>query len=102
MSEPEVVTCVTCDGTGVTAISEHDATLVDRIVQRVAELPDRASPDDWPEAMLVTADELRTIVDDELGRSQVKPCADCGAIKGHAPDCIGELTRYLDRKTEGN
>ena len=32
------------------------------IVREVAELPDRTSPDDWPEAMLVTADELTEIV----------------------------------------
>jgi len=40
---------------------------LDRIVQRVAELPDRSSPEDWPEAMIVTAAELRGIVADELG-----------------------------------
>lgn len=33
-----------------------------QIVQDVAELPDRTSPDDWPDAMLVTADELAEIV----------------------------------------
>ena len=32
------------------------------IVQAVAELPDRTSPDEWPEAMLVTAVELQSIV----------------------------------------
>lgn len=32
------------------------------ICQTVAEIPDRSSPDDWPEAMLVTADELQLIV----------------------------------------
>ena len=32
------------------------------VIQDVAELPDRSSPDDWPEAMLVTAEELRAIV----------------------------------------
>lgn len=36
-----------------------------RIVQRVAELPDRTSPDDWPDAMLVTADELSQIISEE-------------------------------------
>lgn len=40
--------------------------LIDRIVQEVAELPDRTSPDDWPEAMLVTADELRAIVNEHI------------------------------------
>ena len=36
--------------------------LVQRIVRDVAELPDRDSPEDWPEAMLVTGDELAEIV----------------------------------------
>lgn len=36
--------------------------IADQIVQQVAELPDRTSPEDWPEAMLVTADELQAIV----------------------------------------
>lgn len=33
-----------------------------RIVRDVAELPNRSSPEDWPEAMLVTAAELTSIV----------------------------------------
>lgn len=41
-------------------------TFSDRVVRRVAELPDRSSPEDWPEAMLVTADELARIVNEEL------------------------------------
>lgn len=41
-------------------------TFADRVVERVAELPDRTSPEDWPEAMLVTADELRHIVTTQL------------------------------------
>lgn len=39
----------------------------ERICRDVAELPDRNSPKDWPEAMLVTHDELRAIVLDALG-----------------------------------
>jgi hypothetical protein len=39
---------------------------LDRIIGAVAELPDRTSPDDWPDAMLVTADELRAIVRAEI------------------------------------
>jgi hypothetical protein len=35
---------------------------VDAVIQAIAELPDRTSPNDWPEAMLVTADELRAIL----------------------------------------
>jgi hypothetical protein len=41
--------------------------VMEDVIQRIAELPDRDSPDDWPEAMLVTADELRTILIDEFG-----------------------------------
>lgn len=37
------------------------------VCRQVAELPDRDSPEDWPEAMLVTADELRMIVRQALG-----------------------------------
>lgn len=29
-----------------------------KLVRDIAELPDRSSPEDWPEALLVTADEL--------------------------------------------
>lgn len=36
------------------------------ICKRVAELPDRNSPEDWPEAMLVTAEELEFIVVSEI------------------------------------
>jgi hypothetical protein len=43
------------------------AAAIDAIVQRVAELPDRTSPEDWPDAMLVTPDELRAILEMELG-----------------------------------
>ena len=38
------------------------SAVADKIVRDVAELPDRDSPEDWPEAMLVTGDELRAIV----------------------------------------
>lgn len=41
--------------------------LVEQIVRDVAELPDRSSPIDWPEAMYVTADELAEIVRAALG-----------------------------------
>ena len=36
--------------------------VADDVVYDVANLPDRSSPDDWPEAMLVTAKELKRIV----------------------------------------
>lgn len=48
-------------------MSDREAQwIAEQVVQIVAELPDRTSPDDWPEAMLVTADELRDIVSDAV------------------------------------
>lgn len=40
---------------------------IDKIIQDVAELPDRTSPDDQPDMMMVTADELLTILINRLG-----------------------------------
>lgn len=40
--------------------------LADRVCLRVCELPDRTSPEDWPEACLVTSEELHAIIQDEL------------------------------------
>lgn len=39
---------------------------IQRVLQAVMELPDRTSPDDWPEACLVTGDELDGILRNEL------------------------------------
>ena len=36
------------------------------IIRRVAELPDRTTPDEYPNMMLVTNDELSVILDDEI------------------------------------
>lgn len=36
--------------------------IADEIVREVAELPDRTSPEDAPDMMLVSADELRAVV----------------------------------------
>ena len=43
------------------------------IAQEVAELPDRTSPDDWPEAMLVTAEELMLICEREIEAASSDP-----------------------------
>lgn len=40
---------------------------VDLIVRDVAELPDRTSPEEWPEAMIVTDEELRDILTERIG-----------------------------------
>lgn len=41
--------------------------LVGSVVRQVAELPDRNSPEDWPEAMIVTGAELEEIILNTLG-----------------------------------
>jgi hypothetical protein len=46
-------------------------SLADNVCRAVAELPDRTSPTDWPEAMLVTHDELFDIVIECLRLAQV-------------------------------
>lgn len=35
---------------------------IDSVLREVAELPNRNSPEDWPEAMLVTGAELRQVI----------------------------------------
>ncbi|MCD2166852.1 adenine nucleotide alpha hydrolase family protein [Comamonas koreensis] len=45
------------------------------VCQRVAELDDRSSPADWPEAMLVTAEELQAILLEELAAALPVPQA---------------------------
>lgn len=51
------------------------STIADRVVQDVCDLPDRNSPDDWPEAMLVTGEELHRIVMDTVEQGTgATPC----------------------------
>lgn len=85
------------------ASDETREALAIEIVQRVAELPDRTSPDDWPEAMLVTSDELRTIVTEALLRAEPPPerhrCVGCG-LRWEGPslaDICGDCYRELQR-----
>jgi len=49
--------------------SKEREALVREICRAVAELPDRNSPEDWPEAMLVTHEELADIVRASLAAS---------------------------------
>lgn len=45
------------------AMTQEEAEKIAQgIVREVAELPDRTSPEDWPDALLVTADELVAIL----------------------------------------
>lgn len=52
----------------ITALKAGAADAAGRVCLAVAELPDRNSPEGWPEAMLVTHEELRAIVVAEVGQ----------------------------------
>jgi hypothetical protein len=77
------------------------AELIERIVLSVAEIPDRDSPEDQPEMMLVKASELRGIiasafeVEDEAApqatqpEAAPKPNADCSGDPSCCPDNEG-------------
>ena len=43
---------------------------IEGVILAVAELPDRNSPKDWPEAMLVTGDELRRIIEEHAQQEE--------------------------------
>lgn len=42
--------------------------VVEKIIRDVAELPDRTSPADWPDALIVTSAELKQILDRYLSK----------------------------------
>jgi hypothetical protein len=74
-----------------------------RVLQRVAELPDRTSPDDWPEAMLVTGEELRAILLDELPRASSGASAPrcqkvCEVNAAYGPAC-GKPCQFAEGHT---
>ncbi len=53
--------------------SEFDQ-FVNAVLRDVAELPDRTSPDDEPDMMLVTADELKVILCTRLSEALATRC----------------------------
>lgn len=83
----------TCDALGKRLIGEMlEADAIATVVCRqVAELPDRSSPEDWPEAMLVTHEELDSIVFEAVNAAQSSPQpAQAWPI---APDVAADLER---------
>jgi len=63
-------------------------TLAKNVTQVICEMDDRTSPDDWPEALLVTADELHGII--------LEQAADLDLILV-APSDIATLTAIVRR-----
>lgn len=47
------------------------ARIAELIVRDVAELPDRTSPDDWPEALLVTGEELHALIVEHFSAANI-------------------------------
>ncbi len=64
------------------------------VCRAVAELPDRNSPPDWPEAMLVTHDELRQIVTEAVGSYGVQ-------VRAQALEEAATAVTQHDRKGRG-
>lgn len=60
-------------------------TIATSACQRVAELPDRDSPADWPESMLVTGDELHMIVREAVIEAQSAPAYPAEGVPAPMP-----------------
>jgi hypothetical protein len=54
---------------------------IEAFIVDVAELPDRTSPDDWPEAMLVTAPELDRLLREHFGEAPLSETPPSGTAK---------------------
>lgn len=65
------------------------AEWISRVVREIANMDCRNSPEDWPEAMLVTADELTEIIDRHFSESMASA----------ARDVLAERNRHI--KAEG-
>ena len=73
--------------------------VVTRVVRAVAEIPDRFSPDDFPEAMLVTGDELRTILHNEMAVERERQASSAALAKITAADIAAGEQAVRDGRT---
>lgn len=67
------------------------ASIADRICRSVAELPDRNSPEGWPEAMIVTHDELNSIVTEALALSHAPAASFQSRVQPWMRACFGDV-----------
>ena len=74
---------------------------INLIIRDVAELPDRTSPNDWPEALILTSDELKEILSNHFTESfpSIKNAAeliwfDNGMV--NSPEPLGIKLELLD------
>ena len=68
------------------------------IAVAVSELPDRTSPDDWPEAMLVTASEISAIVEPRIF-PELETAFESGADESESKVIAG-IVAWLRRQAE--
>lgn len=73
--------------------AQKQREVIEGVIRDVAELPDRTSPADWPEAMLVTEAELRAIL---LARLTFPPLE---SAAGGAPDRDQTRSTTTGRRT---
>lgn len=64
-----------CTPPSHTATRAEGGDWIDSVVLDICEIPDRTSPEDEPEIMLVKASELRRIIDEHAPRSAIEPTA---------------------------
>lgn len=68
------------------------AAIAEQVVRDVSELPDRSSPEDWPEACLVTGDELHAIVVRTIEELSAVPPESLSALA----DIVAERRRQIE------
>lgn len=89
------------------------ADVAERVVLDVSELPDRTSPADWPDAMLVTADELHAIVAEHATAAiaAMRPESErVGIVAWHGPGSwppelkriVGEIRVFIAESERGD
>jgi hypothetical protein len=78
-----------CDATS----PQVSDVILDEIVLAVCELPDRTSPDDWPEAMLVTPEELKFIIRDKF---EIEPIGRAQSPTLTAEGMIRQLQNFIE------
>lgn len=74
---------------------------ISKAVQSVAELPDRNSPTDWPDAMLVTQEELCNVLERQRTAPRTVDEADAVAFYMHNPSAaLVDLRKRLSPNAE--
>lgn len=79
----------------MTDLTSLARTLAERLTLDVAELPDRTSPDDWPEAMLITDSELRQMAEAVIREAIDKTLEEAALFADGKHDGVAAAIRSL-------